>query len=133
MRPGDASSPIEIDCPVDVDDVEVGSRVRVLLQKCPHCGEWTAGPLGDDERYFCCGESMDPFVEVAGEVEIEGKVVRKAGGGADLREMVSRLSDEERHRLREVWAAGQDWIGEAERLLQEKASEPGRNGADTVH
>lgn len=108
---------IEIDCPVDVDDVEVGQKVRILVQKCPHCGEWTAGPLGDQQRYFCCGETMDPFVEVAGELEIEGTVIRKAGGGADLHRMVDSLTTEEREQLRRLWEDGKDWIAEAESLL----------------
>jgi len=115
--------PIEIDCPVDVDDLAPGTEVRVLLQKCPHCGEWTAGPLGDDERYFCCGEAMDPFVEAAGEVEIVGKVARVAGGGRDLREMVDVLTDEDRRILRDRWMAGQAWIPVAEELYKKRREE----------
>ncbi|HEY3280849.1 MAG TPA: hypothetical protein VGN26_01110 [Armatimonadota bacterium] len=123
MRASDHNPVIEIDCPVDVDDVEVGGRVRVLIQKCPHCGEWTAGPLGDDDRYFCCGEAMDPFVEAAGELEIEGEVARKAGGGADLKRMVETLTPEDRKKLRDLWMAGQDWVEEAEALLLAREAE----------
>ncbi|MGQ9697989.1 MAG: hypothetical protein ACUVRO_08360 [Armatimonadota bacterium] len=114
---------VEIDCPVDVDDLHPNQRVRVLLQKCPHCGEWTAGPLGDDERYFCCGETMDPFVEVAGEVEIVGRVKHIAGGGSDLREMVELLTDEDRKQLTDRWMAGEDWISLAEELVRKRRAE----------
>jgi hypothetical protein len=137
MLPGGSKMPknnsndiVEIDCPVDVDDLRINQKVRVLLQKCPHCGEWTAGPLGDDEKYFCCGESMDPFVEVAGEIEIVGRVTRIAGGGQDLHEMVQFLTDEDRRKLKEVWLSGGDWISLAEQLLEQRRKEgppPGFN------
>jgi len=113
----------EIDCPIDVDDLRPNQRVRVLLQKCPHCGEWTAGPLGDDERYFCCGETMDPFVEVAGEVEIVGRVKHIAGGGKDLREMVDLLTDEDRKQLTDRWISGGDWIALAEEMVRKRRAE----------
>jgi hypothetical protein len=111
---------IEIDCPVGVDDLAPDTEVKVLLQKCPHCGEWTAGPLGDENHYFCCGESMDPFVEVAGEVEIIGRVTRVAGGGQELHDMVEALTDADREELRRRWVSGQAWIPAAEELYQRR-------------
>ncbi|MBW3622984.1 MAG: tetratricopeptide repeat protein [Armatimonadetes bacterium] len=111
---------IEIDYATDVEDFEEGEEVRVLLQKCPHCGEWTAGPLGDRETYFCCGEAMDPFIELSGEVEVRGRVIRKAGGGRELADQVRQFSPEQRAELRELWEEEQDWLSRAEEMLRER-------------
>lgn len=111
---------LEVDYKIDVDAVPEGTRVRVKLEQCPHCGEWNAGPLGDDERYFCCGKSADPFMECAGALEIVGEVRRCGGGGKDLAEMVELLTDEDRENLRGLWIRGEDWLTEAERMLEER-------------
>jgi tetratricopeptide (TPR) repeat protein len=111
----------EVDYAFDADDAQEGEEVRVLLQKCPHCGEWNAGPLGDNERYFCCQTPMDPFVELAGEMEIQGRIARKAGGGRLLSERIRRLTPDEMEELRRLWREEDDWMSRAEEFLERAA------------
>lgn len=118
-----AAELVEVDYGTDVDDFEEGGEVRVLLQKCPHCGEWTGGPLGDRERYFCCGAPMDPFIELSSEVEIRGRVIRKAGGGRALGERIKRISPEQMQELRELWEGERDWLTRAEEMLAESGDD----------
>jgi tetratricopeptide (TPR) repeat protein len=113
----DPDEVLEVDYAADVDDLEEGRDVRVLLQKCPHCGEWTAGPLGDRDRYFCCGAPMDPFVELSSEVEIQGQVLRRAGGGRVLSEGIKRLTPDQMVELTQLWRNGEDWLPRAEEML----------------
>ncbi len=113
----DSGEVVEVDYAVDVDDLAEDSEVRALLQKCPHCGEWTAGPLGDREHYFCCGTPMDPFIELSSELEIQGRVVRRAGGGRVLSEGIKRLTPEQMVELTELWKNGEDWLVRAEEML----------------
>jgi tetratricopeptide (TPR) repeat protein len=114
---------VEIDYATDIDDVGEEEEVRVLLQKCPHCGEWTAGPLGDRERYFCCGAPMDPFIELSSEIEVRGKVIRKAGGGRGLSEGIRRLTPEQIEELRQLWNDERDWLSRADVMLSEVQGE----------
>lgn len=125
MSSNRSPEPVEVDASITVDDLEEGDTVRVFLQQCPHCGEWTAGTLVDEERYLCCGEELDPFAECAGEIEVVGKVVHKAGGGYDLEEMVDRLTREQRRELRRLWEEGQDWIKRAEEMLAQNRENKG--------
>ena len=64
---------------------------------------------------------MDPFIELSSEVEIQGSVLRRAGGGRVLSEGIKRLSSEQIAELTELWRNGEDWLVRAEEMLDQTA------------